>query len=83
MIEDDERRPVADFWPNWLRERLPVIPVPVRSPDADARLDLQAILDQIYDDAGYVDYIYQGVPGPALEGQDVEWAHQLLSALSG
>jgi len=28
-----------------------MIPVPVRSPDADARLDLQAVLDRIYDDA--------------------------------
>ena len=43
-----------------------MIPVPVRSPDADARLDLQAVLDRIYDDAGYADYIYEGTPRPKL-----------------
>jgi hypothetical protein len=57
---------------------LPVIPVPVRAPDCDARLDLQAILDQIYDDAGYADYTYEGMPHPRLESDDAVWSHQFL-----
>ena len=48
-----ERRLVADFWPIALRDRLPVIPVPVRSPDPDAHLDLQAILDRIENSANW------------------------------
>jgi hypothetical protein len=72
----------AAFWPIALREQLRVIPVPVRAPDSDARLDLQAVLDRIYDDAGYGDYIYGGMPRPCREGNDADWAHQFLPALS-
>jgi hypothetical protein len=61
-----------------MRQRLPEIPIPVRSPDADARIDLQAILNQIYDDAGYVDCIYEGTPRPKLSDDDAEWARQFV-----
>jgi len=38
IVSRAERRPEADFWPIRLRERLPVIPVPLRSPEGrDAR----------------------------------------------
>ena len=53
LVSRAQTRPNAEFWPIALRECLPVIPIPVRDPDSDARLDLQALLDQIYDDAGY------------------------------
>jgi Protein of unknown function (DUF4058) len=43
-----ERRPEADFWPVRLRERLPVIPVPLRAPVQDATLDLQELLHRVY-----------------------------------
>ncbi|MCX7423579.1 MAG: DUF4058 family protein [Planctomycetia bacterium] len=36
-------------WPIRLRDGLPSIPVPLRAPDPDARLDLQAVLHTIYD----------------------------------
>ena len=78
LVSRVEGRPNAAFWPIALRERLPVIPVPVRAPDSDARLDLQAVLDRIYDDAGYGDYIYEGKPHPRLESDDGDWARQLL-----
>ena len=82
LVSRVEGRPDAAFWPIALRERLPVIPVPVRAPDVDARLDLQEVLDRIYDDAGYDDYIYEGKPHPRLEGDDAVWARQFLPALS-
>jgi hypothetical protein len=78
LVSRCEDRPEADLWPIGLRERLPEIPVPVRSPDPDARLDLKAILDRIYDDAGYADYIYDGTPSPRLKAEDMEWARQIL-----
>ncbi len=77
LVSRCERRLDADFWPIGLREKLPVIPVPVRAPDSDARLDLQAILDRIYDEAGYADYIYDGSPSPRLKAEDMEWARQV------
>jgi Protein of unknown function (DUF4058) len=81
LVSRAERRLDAEFWPISLRERLPEVPVPVRPPDSDARLDLQAALDRIYDDAGYADYIYEGTPRPRLGKKDADWARQFLPQL--
>ena len=42
-------------------------------------VSLQAVLERIYDDAGYADYIYEGTPRPKLGDEDADWARQLLS----
>ena len=52
-----EDRPSLGFWPIALRERLPVVQVPLAAPDSGARLDLQAVLDRVYDAAGFGAYI--------------------------
>ncbi len=80
LVSRAERRPVVDFWPIGLRERLPVVPVPLRSPDGDAQVDLQEALNQVYDDAGYAHFIYSGLPDPPLGAEDAEWARQFLPA---
>ena len=74
-----EDRPVAGFWPVGLRDPLPVIPIPLRPPHPDARLDLQALLHRVYDAAGYEYYIYEGSPSPALDPDDAAWARSLVS----
>jgi hypothetical protein len=56
---------------------LPTIPIPLRSPDADAALDLQAVLRRVYDAAGYRHYIYEGAPQPPSAGADQTWAEEL------
>jgi hypothetical protein len=73
-------RPRAGFWPISLRERLPIIPIPLRAPDADAELDLQEVLNHVYDTSGYEDYIYSGSPDPLLEVADQAWAESLISS---
>ena len=73
-------RPRAGFWPIALRDRLPTIPIPLRSPDPDARIDLQAVLDHVYDMSGYEDFIYRGQPEPPLSPADAEWARRLVPA---
>ena len=80
MVSRAEERPSVGFWPIKLRDRLPKIPVPLRSPDPDAVLDLQAVLDATYDAARYGDYIYRGgPPEPPLEGEDADWAAAVLA----
>jgi hypothetical protein len=78
MVSRAERRPRVEFWPIGLREPLPPIPVPVRHPDPDARLDLQQIVHRIYDAAGYHYYIYDGQPDPPLGPGDTAWADSLV-----
>ncbi len=79
VVSRVEQRPKAGFWPIRLRDRLPIIPIPLRGGDADARLDLQEVLHRIYDAAGYAYYVYQGPPEPLLSAADAAWAAALLS----
>jgi hypothetical protein len=71
-------RPKVDFWPIGLRERLPVVPIPLLPPDADVLLDLQALLDRVYDAANYGKYIYDETPQPPLSAADAAWARQFV-----
>ena len=69
---------MAGFWPVGLRDRLPEIPIPLRPPHPDARLDLQEILHRIYDGAGYAYDICEGSPSPTLSPDDDAWARNLI-----
>jgi hypothetical protein len=58
-----------------LQRRLPRIGIPLRHPDPDIVLDVQAILDRCYDSGGYEDFIdYRRAPTPPLDSSDAEWA---------
>lgn len=64
-----------------LRERLPRVKVPLRSPDPDVVLDLPAAFGRCYDEADYgPDIDYTGEPAVALEPEDAAWASELLTA---
>jgi hypothetical protein len=78
VVSRAEDRPDVDLWSIDLRERLPVIPIPLHAGSADASLDLQALLDRIYDGAGYRHYIYGLEPQPPLSSEDQRWAEELL-----
>jgi hypothetical protein len=78
MVSRAETRPKVELWPFRLRDPLPTIPIPLRAPDRDAVLDLKAILDRVYDAAGYEDYIYSGTPVPPLSSADWLWAEELF-----
>jgi hypothetical protein len=78
FVSRSQERPRAGLWPIRLRERLPLIPIPLRSPDPDVRLDLQQILQEVYEAAHYETYIYDGAPVPALSSADAAWARKLL-----
>jgi hypothetical protein len=78
LVSRVEERPKAGIWPIRLRDRLPVIPIPLRAPDPDARLDLQAALDRVYDAAGYHYYIYHGPYQPRLTPEDAAWGQTFV-----
>jgi hypothetical protein len=70
--------PRAGVWPVRLRDRLPVIPIPLRSGDAEPQLDLQVALHALYDEAVYEPYLYERAPEPALSPEDAAWAAGLI-----
>jgi hypothetical protein len=78
MVSRSEDRPTVGVWPLRLRDRLPVIPVPLRAPDPDARLDLLEVLHRVYDGAGYEAYLYTGAPHPRLHPEDEAWVRQFV-----
>ncbi len=82
LVSRTENRREADIWRIQLRDSLPTIPIPLREPDPDVRIDLQALLHRVYDAARYVNYIYEGTPYPALSADDADWARQVVSSQS-
>lgn len=80
LVSRSEERPRVGVWPVQLREVLPVIPVPLRAPDSDARIDLQQLLHDVYEKAGYADYVYESEPQPPLRIEDAAWAAGLIAA---
>ncbi len=62
-----------------LRERLPVIKVPLRAGDADVVVDVQSALNDAYRDGLYGETIdYAQPPSPPLKPEDAAWANELI-----
>lgn len=73
-----------EAWPVDVKERLPVVAVPLRPPDDDVPLDLTAVLTTIYDEAGYdlsIDY-NQNPPPPEFDAKTREWVRKEVQAAS-
>ena len=69
-----------EIWPVELSTPLPVVPVPLQGNDPDVPLDLQAVLNAIYDEAAYdlsLDYA-QSPPPPVFAKTDADWLQKQL-----
>jgi hypothetical protein len=76
-----EQRPITEVWPIDLGQPLPVVPVPLRAGEGDARLDLQRALTMVYDEYGLNHMIdYSKPPGVALTAEQAAWVDQHLRA---
>ncbi len=68
-----------EYYPFPMRERLPAIAIPLRREDPFVPLDLQAMLDQCWEEGRYGDDIdYREDADPPLTGDDARWADALL-----
>lgn len=75
--EDD----AYDIYRAPLRERLPVIRIPLRRTDKAVPLDLQPLIDSAYENGEYGEDIdYRAEPDPPLDPDDAAWADELLRA---
>lgn len=71
------KRQRFEFYPLRLRDRLPRFGVPLVAPDPDVPLDLQAALEQVYDDGSYMLRIKYGESCvPPLNPDDQKWADE-------
>ncbi|MEH2378386.1 MAG: DUF4058 family protein [Nostoc sp.] len=74
-----DRRPYADLYAFNLLDIIPRFPLPLRSGDTEPVIDLQTLLNEVYDIYGYdlvVDYSQQ--PVSALLEADTAWVDALL-----
>ncbi|MCE7980688.1 MAG: DUF4058 family protein [Caldilinea sp. CFX5] len=55
---------LSEVWPVALNESLPVIPIPLTTPDPDVLLDLNQLVQSVYADAYYVLRIDYSAPPP-------------------
>jgi hypothetical protein len=78
MVSRYEDRPDVGLWPFGLRDPIPSVPVPLRYEEADASLDLQQALHDVYDAARYARYIYGVAPEPPLSPEDAAWTREIL-----
>jgi hypothetical protein len=79
MVSRWQERPLATVWPIHLRQALPTIPVPLAEGVPDAQLDLQAVVNRVWDGGRYDYWIYQHPPDVPLAPEDAAWATQLIA----
>ncbi len=70
---------VCDVYPVDLQSPVPQIPIPLAKPDPDIPLELQPMIEAIYERSRYAYSIDYGKPlTPPLSSSDAGWAKQLL-----
>ena len=68
-------------WPAHFQRRLPTLPVPLAKPDADISVDIQPMIDAIYQRSRYERSIDYAKPlTPPLGAEDAAWLEQQLRA---
>jgi len=66
-----------------LRQRLPVLPIPLRQHDRALQLDLQSLLGQVYEAGRYDTIDYSVPPEPPLAVEDAAWAAEVVRTANG
>ena len=79
LVSRGNRRPQADLYTFNLSDAIPSFPLPLKSGDKEPLVDLQLLLNNVYDQASYdlaIDYTQE--PVPPLLGEDKVWVDTLL-----
>jgi len=72
-----------EFYSVPLRQRLPIIRIPLRRTDPDVALDLQSLIDQCYERGHYATQIrYEKPPHQALPEEEAAWVRGILAGKS-
>jgi Protein of unknown function (DUF4058) len=79
LVSRSNQRPIADLYLFNIPDRIPAFSLPLRPEDVEPVLDLQVLINQLYDRAGYdfeIDYTVE--PLPPLSQANAIWADALL-----
>ena len=81
LVSRSDTRPKAELYAFNLQNRIPQFPLPLRSENAEPLVDLQRLVDEIYDQGGYdLRLDYSQKPLPTLSQSDAAWVDRLLQA---
>ena len=79
VVSRGDRRPLAQLYAFNVRQAIPSFPLPLQSKDTEPFVDLQALLNGVYERARYnlaINYSQESVP--PLKQEDAVWADTLL-----
>ena len=79
LIYRGDTRPIADLYAFNLQNVIPSFSLPLRDGDREPVINLQELLNEIYDVSGYdlvVDYNQEAVP--SLSDEDKNWVNGML-----
>jgi hypothetical protein len=79
LVSRSEYRPQAELYPFELQETIPLFPLPLRQGDREIIVNLQELINGVYERAGFdlaIDYTRETVP--PLTETDAVWAKKLL-----
>lgn len=79
LVSQGNRRPLAQLYCFSIRQEIPKFLLPLRSEDTEPLVDLQTLLFEVYEQAGFdlaIDYSLE--PVPPLKEEDKSWVDALL-----
>ncbi len=79
LVSRSDRRPSADLYAFNLPDSIPIFSLPLQRQDMEPLVNLQVILQSIYDRAGFdlaINYDRSAVP--PLTGEDLAWAEKII-----
>jgi hypothetical protein len=80
LVSNARHRPRSDVYAWRMRDRMPTIPIPLAKGDLDIALDLQAVVDTVYDRARYDRMLNYGVPlVPPVDPDTQHWIEELVA----
>jgi Protein of unknown function (DUF4058) len=80
LVSRVEQRPIAELYPFNLRDRLPCFGLPLRSGDESVQIDLNVLMQMVYEAAALdlaIDYGQQ--PTPGLSQDDFDWVQKTIA----
>lgn len=79
LVSRRNQRPLADLYLFNLQHSIPSFPLPLRSEDQEPLIDLQTLMNTVYERAGYDFTInYTTEPVPPLSESDAAWVDSIL-----